>query len=447
MPCIILTAYPSVHILNVVNAPLALRYLEKKPPIRQPLLDMVEELFEEKLRINFDLADDYQNSFDLINRLVHTVRWVEKPAPTPLRLILQVFDLLGKLFYRARRIHIVSLKPGLSGAAVILVRPTWDYGPGPAYVVKISRRSKIKIEQHNYDEYVRRYLPLNVTTQVNTVYTQHLGAIQYSFAEDEGGPLKEFDELYRSCSVDQIIQCLENVIFTTCVHWYDAKRPVVDNLSYLYFNALNLSQERLEQVFAELLPGYAPHHETIWLERYQREIVNPLYWLEQHRDTCVLEIYQSITHGDMTGRNIMTRDCGKCWLIDFYRTYESHILRDFVILETDIKYRLLNQVTPAEFMDMENALLHATLAPDDIISDESLTSDALKATRAIIALRESARRVSNRLGAKDHEFSREYLIALLMTTLNVVRLRHISGIRKQDALYSAGLLCGHLNVN
>ena len=137
----------------------------------------------------------------------------------------------------------------------------------------------------------------------------------------------------------------------------------------------------------------------------------------------------------------MVNEEGRCWLIDFYRTYQSHILRDFVILESDIKYRLLAQPNNKDFLLLEAALLQ--WQPDQgAINFAAAHSDVEKAIRVVANLRKIAYELGKGTGTTIHK---EYLISLLMATLNVVRLRHIPDNRKMQAMLSAALICAELD--
>ena len=46
----------------------------------------------------------------------------------------------------------------------------------------------------------------------------------------------------------------------------------------------------------------------------------------------------AITHGDLHGGNVLVRERGGTWLIDFYKTRRGPALRDFAELECDIKF-------------------------------------------------------------------------------------------------------------
>ena len=142
----------------------------------------------------------------------------------------------------------------------------------------------------------------------------------------------------------------------------------------------------------------------------------------------------------------MVDDSGRCWLIDFYRTYKSHILRDFVILETDIKYRLMSLLSLTDFCILKKHCCK----PIDKISHPFCPPHFLKmrakAAEVIFALRQLAHRYAQGFNTQQYEARKEYLLSQLMGTLNVVRLRHISENRKLQAMHSAVMMCEELDI-
>jgi ActR/RegA family two-component response regulator len=446
MACIVFTAYPDVDtILEATQKRRVDRYIQKKADgYRTELLEAVRELFEDKIKINFDLVYDV-GSNGLVFDIAGDVRWPIASRPRPDLLAAQVQDLFGKLFVKARRIYVSKLKPGLSGAAVVHVQPTWERGLGPSYVAKIGRRDKVELEKTNYEEYVHPYLPHNTITQVDAACTRDMGAILYTFAQGDLAPLEEFDDFYRRNPSETIATSLRNLFQNTGRYWYDHRDRKFKSLPQLYYEAFQLDQEKLVGRIQVVLPQFDPERETFFLDRIAVQATNPIAWLARHYDECLMPVFHSITHGDLTGRNIMVNEEGQCWLIDFYRTYESHILRDFVILETDIKYRLLPAPGWKAFRLLEETLLKIDPAEPASTLDANLPVDIQKAAHVIAELRAIASEFSR--GLSSHKDSRkEFLISLLMATLNVVRLRHTEEERKLQAMLSAALICAELDA-
>jgi CheY-like chemotaxis protein len=443
LPCIVLTVHASKeNVLIATQQRQVARYIEKNPGYRTELLTAVHTLFDEKIGVNFDLLFDVGTK-RLLPEIARDVNWATPEKPADDLLVLQVYDLFGRLFADAKRLYIAKLSPGLTGAAVVLARPTWPHGMGPAYVVKIGRRDKVQLEGQRYRDFVRPYLPPNTTTEVDVVFTRHLGALQFRFAESDFAPLKEFDEFYKRQPAEEIITSLRNLFHNTGRYWYDNPVRRYEDLARLYYDAFQLDEAKLHGRIHDILPDFTPEQPMLRLP--YGPILNPVAWLAEHREECVMPVLHCITHGDLTGRNIMVSERGRCWLIDFYRTHDSHILRDFVILETDIKYRLMPVIADNAFARLERSLLASNRDETTGVTAVDLPPDSQKAAQVVQALHAIAYEFLRDRNGERSDTRKEYLVSLLMATLNVVRLQHIARERKEQALLSASLICAELD--
>lgn len=446
LPCIVLTAYPNMErVWRAWQELRVSRFIDKTSGYRRQLLNAVEELFDGEVKINFDL-DYIGGSEQIFNEVAQDVAWKTGEKPPLTLLTPQVQDLFGKLFQDADRVFLSKLKPGLAGAAVVRAQPSYAAGGmGRSYVVKVGRRDKVETESDQYQENVKRFLPANTVGQMGVAYSRHLGGLLYSFAENERSVLQEMDEFYQGAAPEEIIESLHGLFKDTCHNWYDARVRDRSDLPQLYYDALQLDAKKLISRIQVVVPHLDPQAETFRFTPDSPPVLNPIAWLNRHRDECVLPVYQCITHGDLTGRNVMVDETGKCWLIDFYRTEKSHILRDFVILETDIKYRLLAGMKTLDFLKLEKALLDADRSglPPELGPEAG--QDVLKAAKVVHELRRMAYEFARSIHSDLAELRREHLISLLMATLNVARLRHVDEGRKIQAMHSAVLICAELD--
>jgi CheY-like chemotaxis protein len=444
MPCVILTSHATRENILLATQKYKARFLLKDPQYGRELKDELRRIFSEEIQINFDL--EYEVDCDqLLPKIAGEIKWEdgEENHPPADQLTEQIRDIFGKLFYDASRLYIRKLKPGLTGAAVLRAEPTGMHGITPPQVVKVGRRDKTVTESENYKNYVKNYLPL-ASVQANAAYSQHLGGVLYTFMGNGTRSFAEFDQFYDEENAETIIKSLEDLIFNTCRYWYNHRDRVRRDLRALYYKALNLDKAKLIERIGSVLPGYDPANKHTLFPPTHETIINPLQWMDDRGDDFVQAVFESITHGDLTGRNIMVdRDKG-CWLIDFYRTYPSHILRDFLILETDIKYRMLPCPSLEAFIRLEKTLFAGDFSKRQVQVDEDLPGDIQKAAQVVHALHNFATQIAMGLGETDLA-REEYLRSLLMVTLNVVRLRHIENERKLHALYSAHLICQEID--
>ncbi|MCA9916716.1 MAG: response regulator [Anaerolineales bacterium] len=443
MPIIVITAHQK-YTLPAWNLN-ADRLIMKEAGYLRKLVNTIKELAQEKIKINFDL-EYMSDSLNVLEDVAEDVNWSMAERPSTKLLAPQVRDLFGKLFVDARSLYVSKLKPGLTGAAVVRIQPTWNGGLGRSYVAKVGRKDKVETEQRHYEANVKHFLTANAVTQADVHYSRHLGTLLYTFAEKQGVALKEFDEFYQKNDSAQVIASLRELFEQTYRYWFANPERVLADVPSLYYDAFQLDPKKLTGRIQVVLPELNPDDDLIQLTPGKEKVLNPIAWLKKHKQECVIQVNKCITHGDLTGRNIMVDDSGKCWLIDFYRTYKSHILRDFVILETDVKFRLMSLLSLADFLHFEEALLEADRQNQPPILPPSFAKDARKAAEVIFALRQLAHRYARTFNTPQNEARKEYLLSQLMGTLNVVRLRHISENRKLQAMHSAVMMCEELDM-
>ncbi len=450
MPCIVITAIGTLSIkIPALSSLREARFIQKEPGYISQLQDAIRELLGE-YRLSFSLeyvADTPQK----IKQGAEYI-WSREPDwPQPDQLTPQIEDLLSKLFYDARRLFIDHIYRGLSGSFVVEARPLWPDGLGQSKIVKIGRRNKTQTELTNYLRHVEPFLPSQHATHVNSAYTRHLGALLYTFFGIQAGNTIDFETYYQQHTPDQITAALRRLFGDTCQSWYQNRTPPdFESLRDLYFDTFNLSYQpdRLYNEILSLRPDYQPETTSLSFDDLGLSLPNPLHWLNNDAAT-VMPVCRSITHGDLHAGNILMNNNGDCWLIDFYRTNQSHILRDFVELETDIKFRLLDQLPLPEFCQFEQALIRAEHPQQPVELPSEFPDSVHKAVHVIGGLRAQA---WNLLGATQRNprlIQREYLTSLLMGTLNILRLRHFKQDpalqpRRELALLSAALICEHL---
>ncbi len=445
-PTIILTAHGSKErVLRAFRDLGVSGFIEKKPGFRRELLDEIDRVFVEKVKIKFDLQY-LGNAEQIFRDVARDVNWSMTSAPSEAVLAPQIQDLFGRLFASAERVHVAKLKPGLTGAAVVRVQPTYaNRGTGRSYVAKIGRKDKVETESDRYEMNVARFLPANTVGHMGVEYSRHIGALLYTLAENENARLVEFDEYYYQATPEDIVQSLHDLFQKTCRNWYESRQLEMGDLPQLYYEAFRMDETKMINRIQMVLPNFDPAAEMFKVTPDGVSMRNPIAWLRMYRDEMVMPVHQCITHGDLTGRNIMVDETGKCWLIDFYRTYRSHILRDFMVLETDIVYRLLPLLSMVDFLQMQDVLMEADRTGREPVLPATLSSEVCKAIEVVFALRQMAHAFARSLNGSSESARKEHLLSLLMGTLNVVRMRHIEEQRKLQALHAAVLIVGELD--
>ena len=382
-------------------------------------------------------------------------------------------SLLCSAFKSATEVTLLDINRGKGGCVVAKVRPRLPEGTGAPVMVKFGPRATIMQEYDNYTDWVRPYLQ-HETTQVleEPAQTFHLAAIKYSFVGGSN-PKGSFKEFFAVSTAQDIKELIGHLIGNTCEKWYEARRPPkpeerlpLDEI-YRKRESLNLADSKhvieLEKTIAQLLSSntYAgilkadgPAQIEVRLNSVSEWLPNPMVYAfrERWHNGYETEIFPSpsllaITHGDLNGENIVVNAHGRGFLIDFYKTGFSPVCRDFVELESIIKFELLQLSNLQQRYQLESDLLSPAKLSDPIPVAPQFAHDAhvLKVISVIEHLRRLATLASN------SDDPTEYYVGLMFNALKEI-LGFSSGhdeptcceMRQFHALLSAAKICQKL---
>ncbi len=384
-------------------------------------------------------------------------------------------DLFCRLFRTAKTIELLELKRGKGGCAVVRLIPTLPDGKGAEVMVKFGPRDTIEREMNNYTAYVKDYVPFGSThVSDEPAKTIHLGAIKYSFVGGAGiiGSFRDYFDNARPGNVERL---LSNIFEGTCSRWYQSRKRPRDEESlpldvwYRSADSLNLADrkhvEELELIINQLLRSENNAYSSnlkkdgdnflqINLGLFSELLPNPFVVAitgrlpdQDHQRLFPIPSLISITHGDLNAENVLVSADAKGFLIDFYKTGFSPIFRDFVALESIIKFELFRSSNLINRYQIETALLLPRYFSDPIpFSKHSDQSAEVKAVvLAVQRIRQLAADVSP---ANDMH---EYYVGLLFYALKEI-VGFSSGadepsccdIKQFHALLSAAKICEKL---
>lgn len=331
-------------------------------------------------------------------------------------------DLICRAFDKAKSIAVTDLKRGKGGCAVARLLPTLSDGKGAELVMKFGPRQTIMEEFENYTLWVKDYVPFeSAVVRDIPVETLHLAAIKYSFLGGSG-IMGSFKDFFASAPPNEIEELLSHLFEVTCEKWYEARRAPKDEenipLDQLYRSAksLNLADMRhvtelVTRVSELLKPGHyaanlradGSYHIQVDLGSFSERLPNPLEialrerWSNgSQRSLFRPSSLMAITHGDLNGENILVSQAKKGFLIDFYKTGFSPIFRDFVVLESIMKFELLRKANLAQRYQLERDLLAPTSLSEPITLCRDLEQDSemQKVAHAVGHLRRLAAQAS-----------------------------------------------------
>ena len=454
---IILTGFPSIRTMKMAfgiesNGKASVFNYVSKEEGPSSLLQAIKSAFDIQVRMNFNLEvrlTQKQPSGTLVylkgeKAFQYLIDEIENGSiggmekETAFEELGEIFE---KLFYSFDHITIypISERRGYSGSGVVLVEPSSEEdGMGASVIVKFGTRDSIDTESHNYEKHVKPYLRLRTTQVGDAVFSQSLGGIIYTLVGKSIEEICDFRDYYSEDEIS-VVESLRCLFEQACQWWYkNRSKPQQLNLAELYRRQVGLlSYEKLKKGLRDVFPAYDQKF-SIEFPGLRGNFINPVVWLKGRE--FPIRSYLCVTHGDLNGRNILIDENGYAWLIDFFRTGSGHILRDFVELESDIKFNCLETGNIEALYEFESSLTSLKRFDDLCEFRNRHNIDELKKAFNIIKeLRVLAHGV-----VKPSNDLREYYIGLFYNTINIIRYPDIRKERKRHALLSASLICQKL---
>lgn len=451
--CLLLTGYEN---FDVARQALANRAMDSGVPLAvdvtlksqgaASVIKAVQDAFETRVNCCWDLNLKWSSDADL-DEVIRSISKSQGAAPALSRTgaISELREQLGRLFPDADMLRIASLPhfektSSLSRSRSVLLRVSVHSGESwlQDVAVKIGQREDIKREILNYTQYVEGQIgDYRFTAQKTHAITWYLGGIVYSLMGanlDRSQTLKEY-YVQPQNSIQDLGDVFSNLFMRVLRRWYAEPRLVHIHLWEEYRSVLNLSDERLERL------GWGRDDEIPFLG-LTRKLPNPIKWLERRAGHSDIETCQHTIHGDLHSGNVFIGANIDVWLIDFECTGRGHGLRDFIKLEADIKFNLLqlNEQDLNMFYHFEVALLSQTTTalinvPHHVPPEVQTSDDASRAFNTITHLRQLA---ASRI---RHEDMRDYFWGLLAQTLFVAGLSHLPREARDRAKLSAAMIC------
>lgn len=400
------------------------------------LLMVLEELFRERVAINFELEIHGSLTLpDFAHRL-------SLPEPdTDEAVARDIEEILRRLFHShnpgdpvVRHITLTSIlpapartaaSPARSSALVLRAQPQFgDGGLGRAQVIKLGPRADIEAEAQHHRAFVER-LATNCYAQLEEVaYARRVGGLRYAFiGATDLAHVVPFSEYYYAYPADEVVDCLQRFFSLTYHNILQAKESVTQyDLRRDYANALHLTPDKLMKAL-DYLPADTLAQAEIRLPGIEsNSILNPVQWAmagDAFRPFVREKAWVAWGHGDLHSHNLLVDHTGNGWLIDCARADKGHILRDFVELETDIKFSLLPTTDLGMLWIFEMGLLKPARLSETPPPLENLPKPDVQKAYAVVG---GLRALAYELIGVDFDM-REYYQALFYQTLNVIRLK------------------------
>lgn len=329
-----------------------------------------------------------------------------------------------------------------SGAILLRVHETREEGRPVPMVLKIGATEMITDEAERY----RKLQPFlggqRLARLEDEACSRQVGGLLYTLVGAQ--EWESIDVLAAHLQRDrpEKLQSLLNRFLTqTFGAIFQEAQPTTVDLTSHYTNALGLTVEKLSRSLGDWYPT-AQTADMLSFVGLAEALPNPVTWAvdnDHFRSWGEIATYTVLCHGDLHCRNILVDLEENCWLIDFGRAGRSHILRDFVELETDLRLQFVPGEKPAAILHFEEALSSSDFwkIPDMI---PGLAPQLQRAYQLIKSVRLSAHELT--VGKAE---TMEYQQALFWHLLNAVRLRALSQAKKEYMLLAGGVLSRSLD--
>lgn len=231
--------------------------------------------------------------------------------------------------------------------------------------IKFAPVEQVEAEQQNYLLHIKNQLPgdrhsdLKQHTAVGFV-----GGVRYGFMGPDIRKFTTLAERLPTMTEQQVRQCLETFFRDIWRAKYHQRKQSNESLFCAYKRAWGEKWVERMRAFP-LGAAWITFHLDPALSI---DLPNPIAWLQRRVGlaqpgaedvTAGLVHYTAVTHGDLHCRNIFVDKHDEPWVIDYERTGEGPILRDFVELELDLllQYLEIHPLDDASLRQLFAALL------------------------------------------------------------------------------------------
>ncbi len=262
-------------------------------------------------------------------------------------------EIVRYLFRDCRAVHLKRLGGGFSGNLVLSSQSVNLYGHQQApHVVKLGEQKTIGQERTAFER-IEDVLGNSAPDITDFADLKGRGGLKYRYAAMGAGFSTTFKKVYMSETPQETIERYLNIVFGDQLgRFYRAATYERSNLLEHYRFSPNFAPSVRNSV--EAILGGPAEGETLTLP-HGRTCPNLCTFYENDLDeimpTATNASYFAYTHGDLNGANIVIDGQDNVWLIDFFHTGYSHVLKDLIKLENDLLYIFTEITTPAELED------------------------------------------------------------------------------------------------
>lgn len=390
IPKIILTRYPSYR--DVVDAlkpttetlPPAIDFVDKRDSL-EALLTAVHQAISQYVNINRDLVIHWDSvlSFPQIIRLIESKLKDEIFT----RRCIELEDLFRMLFFKSSQITIGNIFSYHDNRVILPVYAFDQNGISQQYIVSCGQKIVILNEKKHYELSVPQRAGIANIGKLNTEETVHYSAIAYTYMGSDLEETESLQQTWQSRPLSNVVNAIKHLYTKNLGDWYRQRRSfqTTDSLLPFYSDWLNLSplfetDDHLQNIIKSICSNalaanlvhidLSPTHFNIYLDdSTEHSYLNPAAAFNKIGTLGQDGGYWSLTHGNIQLDTVLIDQQGESWLTDFAQVRNAPILRDFVSLETAVKFSLLRSSNFQQRFELEQRLIQANAFEDDIQKD------------------------------------------------------------------------------
>jgi len=366
---------------------------------------------------------------------------IVSPGAEDLRLEPSDSALLAHLFRDSVEVELSELGGGFSGARVFSVRSTDALGQEQApSVVKIGSRALIGAERAAFER-VEEVLGNAAPSVLGFTEFGTRAGLKYAYAAMGRGDVQTFQELFESGEPMPAVEEILNAIFGEVLgRFYRAAQ--YERLSLLeHYDFAPKWADSVERKVGQIVDDSSVPR-LAFPGGYEVDNVVGFYrdFLARHESTDDEFHYVSYVHGDLNGANALIDGRRNVWIIDFFHTARSHVLKDLAKLENDMLYIFTKLQSESE---LREALLITRVlrAVEDLRAPLPVELEGLKSPhlmRAWMGVRLLRGHVARLCQSDRHPL--QMSVALLRYAAHTLSFEESSLHQRRWALAAA---CGH----
>jgi hypothetical protein len=246
----------------------------------------------------------------------------------------------------------------------------------------------------------------------------HFAAIAYILPGANLAEVTTLTEFYRHNSAEVVIKVFHQLFDILLARYAKGRTSETElKLKTFFLNWLRLSEKDISPAtLGSQLDNV--HRKVLWAgllssAELASQLTVPPLKEQKNRDSPFLS---GLTYGSLDGEGILVDGQGQPWLVDFSQVERGPFVRDFVMLETAVKFDLLTTLDVQARHEVEQRLL-AVSHLDDTAALDGLSNEAQKALQVIHCIRKYASMVMNG-DMKAYQLGLYYCTAGRLATYN-----------------------------